>query len=234
MPPLDKAVPADVPVITIDGPSGVGKGTVARWIGRRLGFHRLDSGALYRLAAIAALERGVSPDDAARVAALCRDLHIVFQEDSAGCEHIVLDGTDVTDRVRREETGAVASRLSVWPPVRTALLQRQRDFRRPPGLVADGRDMGTVVFPDARLKLFLDAEVMARALRRQRQLSESGITAKINDLCVQIAARDDRDRNRAAAPLRAADDAITIDTSTLSVAEVEERVETLLAAHGFI
>ncbi|TAM09677.1 MAG: (d)CMP kinase [Nevskiaceae bacterium] len=225
--------PVAIPVITVDGPGGVGKGTVARWISKRLMFNRLDSGALYRLAAIAALDRGIGPDAADRIAALCHGLSINFGEDADGHERITLDSIDVTQRLRLEATGEVASHLSVWPAVRNALLQRQRNFRQRPGLVADGRDMGTVVFTDARLKLFLDADVRARALRRQRQLSESGIAARIDDLCVQIAARDARDRNRIVAPLRAANDAITIDTSNLSVAEVEERVETLLAVHGF-
>lgn len=221
-----------VPVITVDGPGGVGKGTVARRISQRLGWNRLDSGALYRLAAVAAQDHDVSPDDAEGVARLCLELDVEFREDATGQEQVLLAGDDVTTRLRLESTGEAASRLSAWPVVRTALLDRQRAFRRTPGLVADGRDMGSVVFPDAILKLFLDAEVAARAERRRHQLSGAGINVKLDKICAQIAARDARDRNRRVSPLRPASDAVTIDTTQMSVADVEAHVGALLMARG--
>jgi CMP/dCMP kinase len=221
------------PVIAIDGPSGVGKGTVARALARRRGWHFLDSGALYRILALAALDAGVDSADAAAVAALAPGLDIKFSVEPDDNEHIIVGGKDVGARVRAETTGQLASVIAVLPEVRAALLARQRAFRQPPGLVADGRDMGTVVFPDAPLKIFLDATPEERARRRLKQLSEAGINAKLSNLCAEIRERDVRDRNRRHSPLKAASDAIVIDTTALPVAEVLSRVETLVNARGF-
>jgi cytidylate kinase len=221
------------PVIAVDGPSGVGKGMVTRWLAGRLGWHRLDSGALYRILALAAHKRGVDLQDFDAVAALAAQLDIRFAGVSEADETILVHGADWTREVRAETTGALASRIAAAPPVRAALLKRQREFRRPPGLVADGRDMGTVVFADAPLKIFLDASPEERARRRGLQLSRAGIAARIADLCEEIRARDDRDRNRAVAPLRPAQDAEVVDTTGLSPEAVLARIEQLLQRHGF-
>ncbi|MBI2384011.1 MAG: (d)CMP kinase [Gammaproteobacteria bacterium] len=225
---------APVPVIAIDGPSGVGKGTVARALARKLGWHFLDSGALYRILALAARNAGVPLEDAGRVAALAPKLKIRFDQAPDGAERILLDGADIAGEVRAETTGSLASTIAVHPPVRAALLQRQRDFREPPGLVADGRDMGTVVFPDAPLKIFLDASAEERARRRMLQLREAGRGATLAPLLADIRARDERDRNRSTAPLRPADDAVVIDTTTLLPAAVLARVEELLHARNLV
>lgn len=220
------------PVITVDGPSGVGKGMVTRWLAQRTRFHRLDSGALYRILALAG-QRTVGLDDLPAVAGLASSLKIEFAGTSEDDEAILVDGEDWTREVRLEATGALASRIAVSPEVREALLQRQFDFRVAPGLIADGRDMGTVVFPDARLKLFLDASPEERATRRLHQLSKAGIAANFATLCDEIRARDARDRGRAVAPLKAADDAHLIDTTGLSPAAVVAKVEALAVAAGF-
>lgn len=224
--------PQTVPVITVDGPSGVGKGMVTRWLAARTGFHRLDSGALYRILALAAAD-SVGLDDHAAIARLAADLQIVFAGHSEYDEAILVNGRDCTRQVRAETSGALASRIAVAPEVRAALLQRQQAFRQLPGLIADGRDMGTVVFADARLKLFLDASSEERAQRRQRQLSKAGIAANLADLCEEIRARDTRDRGRAVAPLKPAEDAYLIDTTGLSPEAVLARVEALSVAAGF-
>lgn len=220
------------PVITIDGPSGVGKGTLARELASRLGWNRLDSGVLYRLAALEAERLRIDPDDDVALASACEGMDVRFDVDASGAEQISLAGQRVDDRLRLESTGSLASRISTRPAVRQALLDRQRAFRRAPGLVADGRDMGTVVFRDAFFKLFLDAQVQVRAQRRWKQLSRAGADVRITDLCAEVAARDARDRNRRVAPLRAAQDAVTIDTTCLSVADVLAQVEQLLKARG--
>ena len=222
-----------VPVITVDGPSGVGKGMVTRWLAQRTHFHRLDSGALYRILALAAQQAGIDLDDGAAVAGLAPGLAIKFAGTSEDDEAILVAGADWTRAVRAESAGALASRIAVSTAVRDALLQRQHDFRMAPGLIADGRDMGTVVFPDARLKLFLDASPEERAGRRANQLSKAGIAANFATLCEEIRARDARDRGRAVAPLKAADDAHLIDTTGLSPSAVLAKVEALSVAAGF-
>ncbi|MDP3859594.1 MAG: (d)CMP kinase [Stagnimonas sp.] len=221
-----------IPVITVDGPSGVGKGMVTRWLAQRTGFHRLDSGALYRILALAAAN-SVDLDNHAAVAALASGLKIEFVGTSEDDEAILVGGQDWTREVRAETTGALASRIAVSPEVRAALLQRQKDFRVAPGLIADGRDMGTVVFTDARLKLFLDASPEERADRRLKQLSKAGIAANFATLCEEIRARDARDRSRSVAPLKPADDAYLIDTTGLSPEAVLAKVEALSVAAGF-
>jgi cytidylate kinase len=207
------------PVITIDGPTASGKGTVAALVAAHLGFHLLDSGALYRLAALASLRYDVASDDADALAALVGDLHITFRE---GCAR--LDGVDVSDDIRAEAIGNRASAIAVHAPVRAALVARQRAFRKTPGLVADGRDMGTVIFPDAVLKVFLTASVEARAARRYKQLMQKGFSANMEDLLQDLRERDARDSNRAAAPLKPAADAKLLDTSGLSVDQAVDQV----------
>ena len=222
-----------VPVIAIDGPSGVGKGTVARALARKLGWHFLDSGSLYRILALAAQKAGISDKDEAAVAALAPRIDIKFDLQDAENESIIVDGEPVAPAVRAESTGALASVIAVYPKVRAALLERQRAFRQPPGLVADGRDMGTVVFPDAPVKIFLDASADERARRRLNQLRKAGIEANIAALREEIRERDVRDRNRSVSPLKPADDAVTIDTTELSVERVLARVEQLIEARDY-
>lgn len=224
-----------VPVITVDGPSGVGKGLVTRWLAQRLGgWHRLDSGALYRILALAAHKRGVSLEFADAVAALAPGLDIRFTGNTEDDESILVDGADWTREVRAETTGALASRIATAPAVRAALLQRQYDFRAAPGLIADGRDMGTIVFPDAALKLFMDASAEERAQRRLKQLKAKGIETTIAPLCEEIRARDERDRNRAVAPLRPAHDAQVVDTTGLSPSQVLAKVQALLQQYRIV
>ena len=222
-----------VPVIAIDGPSGVGKGTVAKALARKLGWHFLDSGSLYRILALAARKAGISDQDEAAVAALAPRLNIKFDLHNIDNEKIIVDGEDLTPHLRAETTGALASVIAVYPAVRAALLERQRAFRRSPGLVADGRDMGTVVFPDAGLKIFLDATADERALRRLNQLRKAGIAANIAALREEIRERDVRDRSRTVSPLKPADDAVTIDTTELSAESVLARVEQLIEARAY-
>jgi len=216
-----------VPVITIDGPSGSGKGTVSRMLARELGFHFLDSGALYRLLALAANRRGVPLDDEVGLARLCGELDIRFPADGAA-DVVLLDGEDVTPEIRTEAAGSGASRVAALPAVRAALLKRQRDFRAAPGLVADGRDMGTVVFPDAQAKFFLTASAEERAERRYKQLKEMGIESVFEDILADIRARDERDAGRSVAPLRAAEDADQVDTTELDIAATMARLRDLL------
>jgi 3-phosphoshikimate 1-carboxyvinyltransferase len=210
------AQPADVPVITIDGPTASGKGTLAAEVAALLGWHLLDSGALYRAAGLAATWDGVSPEDEPRVARLAAMLDLRFgQGEEAG--RTWLRGVDVTGQLRQESTGLLASRVSALPAVRQALHGLQLAFQRPPGLVADGRDMGTVVFPHAALKVFLTADAAQRALRRHKQLISKGIEANIDDLRADLEARDARDQNRSVAPCRPAQDAQLLDNSNLGI-----------------
>jgi cytidylate kinase len=208
-----------VPVITIDGPSASGKGTVAQLVAAALGFHYLDSGALYRLVALAASLRGVDLGDEPALAALAAALDARF----AGGE-VWLDGRRVTEEIRTEACSTASSLVAAVPGVRAALLDRQRAFRQPPGLVADGRDMGSVVFPDARLKVFLTAAVEARAERRYKQLNDKGIPANIDALLLDLRERDARDAARAVAPLRPAPDAKLLDTTGMTADEAAQAV----------
>ncbi|MBL8251508.1 MAG: (d)CMP kinase [Candidatus Competibacter sp.] len=208
------------PVIAVDGPSGVGKGTLCQWLAARLGWHLLDSGALYRLTALAALRRTIALEDEAQLAAAAAGLEIEFVISADRAPRVLLDGAEVGAELRGETCAAAASRIAALPAVRAALLQRQRDFRQFPGLVADGRDMGTVVFSDAGLKLFLTASAQERARRRYKQLREKGLDANLMSLVEEINARDSRDADRAVAPLKPAADAEVLDTTSLSVTEV--------------
>jgi cytidylate kinase len=223
-----KPAPLLPPVIAIDGPSGSGKGTIARAVAGKLGWHLLDSGALYRLLALAAGEAGAGGDPA-RLETQARSLQVEFSQDPKGEERILLAGRDVTPAVRAESTGERASHLAVIPEVRRGLMELQRAFRRAPGLVADGRDMGTVVFRDAGLKVFLTASAEERAQRRYNQLKEKGLTANLGDLFRDISARDERDQNRPVSPLRPAPDAVTLDTTGLGIERVVGRVMELAA-----
>lgn len=216
---------AAMPVITIDGPSGAGKGTVSVILARRLGFHYLDSGALYRLLAVAAARHQVTFDNIDGLAVLAAHMDILFRMAPGDVEPgITLEGEDVTRLLRGEQIGAQASRIATIPEVRAALLRRQRVFARPPGLVADGRDMGTVVFPDAALKVFLTASADERARRRYNQLIGKGETASLRDLVAQVNERDERDRTRPVAPLRPAEDATVMDSTTMTIDAVVEAI----------
>ena len=203
---------ASVPVIAIDGPAASGKGTVAARVARELGFHLLDSGSLYRLVALAALRGRIPLDDAAALGGVAAGLDARFEPG-----RVLLGGEDVTLAIRGEDVSAAASKVAVHPPVRAALVERQRAFRRPPGLVADGRDMGTVLFPDAATKVFVTASPEARAERRYKQLIEKGLSATLDSLLHEIRMRDLRDGERAAAPLRPAADAAILDTTDLTI-----------------
>ena len=214
------------PVITVDGPGGSGKGTLSGMLAARLGWHLLDSGALYRLLAFAAQKRGTDLADEQALVELAATLDVQFIADAEGGEQrIMLEGDDVSRTIRTETVGAGASRVAALPAVRQALLARQQAFRETPGLVADGRDMGTVVFPDAQLKIFLTASPEIRAERRYRQLLEKGETASLAGLLDEINARDERDMNRSIAPLRPAEDAVLIDSSHMSIENVLETVQ---------
>ncbi len=214
---------ASAPIVTIDGPSGSGKGTISRAVAHRAGWHLLDSGALYRLVALAGAEQKLELDDVEGHARLAAAMDVRFGTEFDG-ERVLLGGRDVTEAIRTEAMGQGASRVAAWPAVRHALLERQRAFAEPPGLVADGRDMGTVVFPQAPLKIFLTASPAERARRRYNQLKQKGSGASLSALSREIAERDARDSSRAVAPLVPAADATVIDSTALSIEAVIERV----------
>lgn len=218
-----------IPVITIDGPGGSGKGTIAQRVAQHLGWNLLDSGALYRLLGLAAQRHGLALDNEAALATLAAHLDIEFAASDTGEPAVILEGEDVRQLIRSEASGAVASQIAVLPAVRTGLLARQRAFREGPGLVADGRDMGSVVFPDALLKVFLTASPDARAKRRYKQLKEKGMDANLSALLRDIAERDARDASRTVAPLQPAADAIVLDSTELSVDAVVQTVLEYLA-----
>ena len=209
----------EIPVIAIDGPSASGKGTVAARVAKALGFHYLDSGALYRLVALAALEEETDLGDEDALAALAAGMEVAFGED-----RVSLDGVDVTQVLRSEEVGVAASRVAAYPRVREALLRRQRALRAAPGLVADGRDMGSIVFPDAPLKVFLTAGVETRAQRRYKQLMEKGMYAKMQHVVEELRRRDERDISRPVAPLKHYPDAVFLDTTGLTADQAVDRI----------
>jgi cytidylate kinase len=213
-----------VPVIAIDGPSGAGKGTIARLVAEALGYHLLDSGALYRLTAISATLQHIALDDAEQLAVVARDLDVRFESQEDDAESIWLNDVDITSKVREESTGAGASIVAAIPEVREALYERQRGFQMPPGLVADGRDMGTHVFIDASLKIFLTASPEERARRRHKQLKDKGIDVSLAALSWEIEGRDQRDSARSVAPLRPATDARILDSSGHSIEAVTQTV----------
>ena len=219
-----------VPVIAIDGPSGSGKGTVSRRVAQTLGWHWLDSGALYRLVGLAGARAGLAPDDRAGHAALAQSMAVRFEATNDGEERVWLADQDITLEIRSEQAGEAASRVAAWAPVRAALLSRQRAFRVTPGLVADGRDMGSVVFPDAYLKVYLTASAEERARRRHKQLKDKGLNVSLAALSREIAERDHRDATRTVAPLKVAADAVLLDSTRLAVDDVVARVLSLAHA----
>ncbi|HXC59782.1 MAG TPA: (d)CMP kinase [Steroidobacteraceae bacterium] len=223
-----------VPILTIDGPSGSGKGTISRLVAMRLGWQLLDSGALYRLVALAGKQAGLAAEDVAGHARVAGNMQVRFATAPDGGEQVLLGSPeqDVTAALRSEEAGQGASRVAAWPPIREALFERQRAFARPPGLVADGRDMGTVVFPGAEVKIFLTASAEERAQRRYKQLKDKGSGASLAALSLEIAERDRRDSTRAVAPLKPAADAVLVDSTGLSIEAVVDRVLAELAARG--
>ncbi|MDV7103936.1 (d)CMP kinase [Vibrio sp. TH_r3] len=210
---------SNTPVVTVDGPSGAGKGTLCMLLAKKLGFNLLDSGAIYRVLALAAIHHGVDTESEEALVPLATHLDVQFIADG-DLVKVILEGEDVSSELRKEETGTAASKVAALPRVREALLRRQRSFSSEDGLVADGRDMGTVVFPNAEVKIFLDATAEERATRRLKQLQDKGLSVKFDHLLREIQERDDRDRNRAVAPLRPADDALVLDSTSLSIEEV--------------
>ncbi|MFA0412533.1 (d)CMP kinase [Vibrio renipiscarius] len=210
------------PVITVDGPSGAGKGTLCMQLANKMGFHLLDSGAIYRVLALAAIHHGVQLDAEDALVALATHLDVQFVAEGELVK-VILEGEDVSGELRKEQTGMAASKVAALPRVREALLRRQRAFADGKGLVADGRDMGTVVFPQAEVKIFLDASAQERAQRRLKQLQDKGLDVNFADLLSEIQERDDRDRNRPVAPLRPAEDALVLDSTTMNIDEVVEK-----------
>ena len=217
---------SDIPVLTIDGPSGSGKGTIAQLMAKKLGWHYLDSGAIYRVLAQAAIKHKVDLADESKLAEMAGSLDLVFSLDDESLI-VLLEGEDVSLLIRSEQAGNAASKVAVLPLVRAALLNRQHDFRQLPGLVTDGRDMGTVVFPDAKHKVYLTASAKVRAERRYKQLKEKGIESNISALEAEISERDDRDSNRDVAPLRPASDAVELDSTSMGIDAVYEHVSAL-------
>ncbi len=216
------------PVLTIDGPSGAGKGTVSRAVAERLGWHFLDSGALYRAAGLAASWAEIDLADAERLARCAADMDVHFVDRADDDPLVYVNGVEASAELRTETCGATASAIAALPRVRAALVDKQRSFRRPPGLVADGRDMGTVIFPDATMKVFLTASAAERAARRYKQLKQKGLDVKLDDLLREITARDERDANRPVAPLKPAADAVLVDSTGTSIDAIVEQVLALL------
>ena len=221
---------AKAPVLTIDGPSGSGKGTISRAVARRLEWHYLDSGAIYRAVGQAAAWEGVDLGDPDALAACAARTEIRFLDQGEGEPHVLVNGKDATRLLHTETAGALASAIAAHPPVRAALVDLQLRFRRPPGLVADGRDMGTIIFPDAAYKVFLTASAEERARRRYKQLKDKGVSANLDSLLHEIAARDERDAGRAVAPLKPAADAVILDSTGMPITEVIDRVLAVLPA----
>ncbi len=215
-------MPSQSPVITVDGPSGAGKGTLCMLLADKLGFHLLDSGAIYRVLALAAIHHGVDTESEDALVPLATHLDVQFIAEG-DLVKVILEGEDVSGELRKEETGMAASKVAALPRVREALLRRQRAFSAAPGLVADGRDMGTVVFPEAEAKIFLDASAEERASRRLKQLQQKGLDVRFDDLLSEIQERDDRDRNRPVAPLRPAEDALVLDSTSMNIEQVVEK-----------
>lgn len=220
---------SDIPIIAVDGPSGTGKGTICSHLASWLGWHLLDSGALYRILAVAAEKYQLELNNESAIADIAGSLDVVFQQPQPGKDiTVIFEGDDTTQKIRTEECGNSASQIAVLPQVRTALLDRQRQFQQAPGLVADGRDMGTVVFSDAPLKIYLIASAEERAKRRYKQLKQKGFNVNLPRLAAEIAERDTRDSQRTISPLKPADDAIVVDTTTLDIFEVIKKIENLV------
>ena len=223
----------NVPIITIDGPSGSGKGTLCKLLADRLGFHLLDSGALYRLVALAAEHHGVSAENELAVADIAGCLDVQFKAHGDGVQ-VVLEGEDVSLSIRTEICGMNASKVASLTLVRKALQERQRAFAELPGLVADGRDMGTVIFPEAPVKVFLTASAQERADRRYKQLKSKGLSASLSEIITDIQKRDERDENRTVAPLKPSKDALVIDCTHMSILDVEQKILTFIHSKGVL
>ena len=221
-----------VKIITVDGPSGSGKGTVSRILAKQLGFHYLDSGALYRLLGLVAVRHGLDIELKSDLTHVAENMDVRFEALTDGHNRVLLEGEDVTQELRTEETGALASKVAAIPSVRNALLARQKQFAKATGLIADGRDMGTKVFPEAQLKIFLTASIEERASRRYKQLLEQGENVSLRALEEQVRSRDERDMNREASPLSIATDAVEVDTSDLSIQEAVDKLMNLAILRG--